>query len=231
MKAPISVIIPTLNCADRIRPTIASLFEGLDAGLICELIISDGESSDDIEMFAEELGAAFISSPAGRGRQLRRGAVVAKGDWLLFLHADTVLIDGWSKEVLRFITSGQDRAAVFRLTFDAYGLAPRFVANWANFRTRYLGLPYGDQGLLISHNLYESVGGFPDIPLMEDVAMARSLRGKIALLTCRVQTSAEKYEQQGWLRRGSKNLLLLARYFLGTSPDKLALSYKDRKAD
>ena len=103
--------------------------------------------------------------------------------------------------------------------------APRLVSRWANLRARAFGLPYGDQGLLIPRALYESVGGYPDIALMEDVAIARALRGKLTTIPATAWTSAERYQRQGWLRRGSRNLMTLTRYLLGADPAKLARSY------
>ncbi|MDQ7079387.1 MAG: glycosyltransferase [Paracoccaceae bacterium] len=244
MPAPVSVIIPTLNVADRIGPCLHALFAGLDAGLIHELILSDGGSSDDIEKMADELGARFVSGPQGRGGQLRRGAEVARAPWLLFLHADTVLAPGWEGVVAGHVQGGRcptrrpgmdaaddtvadmGRAAVFRLGFDSAGMPGRLVAGWANLRTRLFGLPYGDQGLLVSRALYDAVGGFPDIPLMEDVAMACALRGRIDLLPAHAITDAGRYQREGWLRRGGRNLWTLARYFAGVPPERLVRGYE-----
>ncbi len=103
-------------------------------------------------------------------------------------------------------------------------MAGKAVAAWANLRSR-LGLPYGDQGLLLPRALYQSVGGYPDQPLMEDVALARALRGHLLGLDVTVVTSADKYARQGWLRRGARNLWTLIRYFAGVAPAKLAKGY------
>ena len=226
MPAPISVIIPTLNAADRIGPTLGALTEGLEAGLIRDLVISDGGSEDDIERIADLAGAVFVTGSASRGGQLRRGIGMARGAWLLVLHADTVLTPGWSKVALNHMQSAPNRAACFRLAFDVTGFAPRMVASWANLRTRAFSLPYGDQGLLISRGTYDAVGGYEDIPLMEDVAMARSLSGRLDLLPHTAMTSAARYQKDGWLRRGVRNLWTLVRYLTGTAPDRLAAAYR-----
>ncbi len=145
----------------------------------------------------------------------------AQGRWLLVLHADTVLQEGWAGVVAEHIQAS-DRAGWFRLRFDRGG---RFVAGWANLRSR-LGLPYGDQGLLMPRSLYDAVGGYADQPLMEDVAMARSLRGRMVRLDAVAVTSAAKYRAQGWVRRGVRNLWTLVRYACGASPERLAKSYR-----
>jgi rSAM/selenodomain-associated transferase 2 len=224
MPAPISVIIPTLNAAASIGPTLAALAEGLDAGLVGELIIVDGGSGDGIEMIADNIGARFEIVSPSRGGQLATGAALATRPWLLFIHADTVLGEGWLEAVHPLIATPA-KAGYFRLRFDATGLAPRLVAGWANLRSRLFGLPYGDQALLISAALYTEVGGHPDQPLMEDVALARALRGKLIALKADAVTSAARY-QGNWLRRGSRNLSLLIRYFLGANPETLARRYQ-----
>lgn len=224
MRAPISVIIPTLNAEATLGPCLSALMEGLDAGLIRELIVCDGGSSDATGATAQAWGAVVLESPPSRGGQLRQGCAAAKGDWLLVVHADTVLSEGWSRVVQSHLPSG--RPAWFYLAFDSAGLPARVVAGWANLRSRLLGLPYGDQGLLMPRALYEAVGGYPDQPLMEDVAMARQLRGRMIGLQVRAVTSAEKYQAQGWLRRGARNLWTLARYALGTPAKDLARSYR-----
>ncbi len=225
MRAPISVIIPTLNATSSLPTTVASLFEGLEAGLIRELIFSDGGSSDQISTLADELGASLITSEKSRGGQLANGAQYASAPWFLFLHADTSLSENWSHEVLAHITTHPDQAACFRLKFCHSGLRPMIVAGWANLRSHVLHLPYGDQGLLISRRLYNNLGGYQDIPLMEDVAIARALYGKIRLLSSAASTNADKFLRDGWFWRGARNLWTLSRYFAGASPEKLASKY------
>ncbi|WP_082688615.1 TIGR04283 family arsenosugar biosynthesis glycosyltransferase [Ruegeria marisrubri] len=224
MPAPISIVIPTLNAGDSLPETLAALFEGLQAGLIRELVLSDGGSADHTMKIAEEAGAVVVFGPASRGGQLRRGCAEAKGDWLLVLHADTVLEPGWSEAVAAHLEAGQQPAA-FRLGFRASGFWPGWVAGWANLRSRLFGLPYGDQGLLVPRAVYDAAGGYPDIPLMEDVALVRALP-RVALLRPRALTSADRYLRAGWLRRGARNLWTLLRYLLGADPERLARDYR-----
>ncbi|MEO1140661.1 MAG: TIGR04283 family arsenosugar biosynthesis glycosyltransferase [Pseudomonadota bacterium] len=224
MRAKLSVVIPTLNAEDGLWRSVPALAEGLEAGLIRELVISDGGSTDATLQVAEAAGAVQVTGVPSRGGQLRRGAEAAAGEWMLFLHADSVLPVGWAEAVLAHIGAGHGPAA-FKLTFDATGMAPACVAGWANLRSRVFGVPYGDQGLLISRDDYDAVGGYRDMPLMEDVAMARALHRRIRLLPLPVKTSAARYERDGWLRRGARNLWLLLRYFCGADPSRLVRRY------
>lgn len=224
MRAPLSIIIPTLNAEAGLAATLEALMEGLSAGLIRDVIVSDGGSGDRTLDIADEAGCVIVSGKASRGGQLARGAEAARGEWLLFLHADTLLEAGWSAKVSSHLRTGQ--AGYFRLRFDATGFGPRWVAGWANLRSKVFGLPYGDQGLLVPLSAYRAAGGYPEIPLMEDVAIARTLRGQLRGIPCEAVTSWERYERAGWLKRGGRNLMTLLRYFLGASPDRLAESYR-----
>lgn len=224
MPAQLSVIIPTLNAAEDLPACLESLLEGVVEGLIRELIVSDGESSDKTRDIADEAGAILVTGAATRGGQLKRGCAAAQGPWLLVLHADTQLDPGWSHRVAAHLKHGQGAPACFRLAFRAGGLMPHLVAGWANLRTRLFGLPYGDQGLLVHKQDYDRAGGYPDQPLMEDVALIRALP-KVSLLPETAHTGAERYQRSGWLRRGAGNLWTLLRYFAGVSPERLAARY------
>lgn len=226
MPARISVVIPTLNAAGHLPACLRALMEGLEAGLIRELVIADGGSNDATVAMADEAGAILVRGPASRGGQLRRGCDAARGDWLLVLHADTVLEPGWARAAEAFLVSGIPGPACFRLAFRASGAMPRWVAGWANLRSRLFRLPYGDQGLLVRRSDYLRAGGYPDQPLMEDVALARALDTGFTLLPARAVTGAERYQRDGWLRRGARNLWTLARYFAGTDPERLAQRYR-----
>jgi rSAM/selenodomain-associated transferase 2 len=223
MRAPISVIVPTLNAGVGLHHTLSCLMEAVDAGLICEVIVSDAGSTDQTLEIAKDWGANIIDGPASRGGQLRRGCAAAQGKWLLILHADTVLSDGWAMAVSQHLQTGH--AGWFSLRFDQGGARGWLVAIWANLRSS-MGLPYGDQGLLVSRRLYDVVGGYRDIPLMEDVAIARALKGNIRRIDAQAITSAAKYKTQGWVRRGAKNLWTLLSYFVGVDPEKLADRYR-----
>lgn len=205
--------------------TASALMEGVEMGLVRDLVISDGGSGDDTERAARELGAVWVTGPASRGGQLARGAQAATGAWLLFLHADTQLAEGWAAAALDHMNADPGRAAFFRLGFRSNAGAARRVAAWANWRARGLGLPYGDQGLLISRVLYDRIGGFADQKLMEDVDIAGRLRGHLTALPVEALTSASRYKADGWIRRGARNLTTFLLYRLGVSADTLARRY------
>jgi len=228
MSAPISVIIPTLNAADQIGPCLGAVADALTAGLLREVILTDGGSSDMIEDVADAVGARLIRGTRGRGQQMARGAEAAKGSWLLFVHADTVLRHGWVEAVQRHMATAPDHAGWFRLRFDEDTAPARAVACWANFRSSVLGLPYGDQALLVPAQLYRKVGGHPQIPLMEDVALARALRGHLRPLAAEAVTSAARYRRDGWLKRGARNLSTLVLWRMGVAPEKLVKRYERR---
>ena len=225
MRAPLSVIVPTLNSSDDLSKLSASLFEGVKSGLVRELIVSDCGSSDGTTELAGRLGAEIVISKRGRGSQLAAGAGVAGGDWLLFLHADTVLSDGWVDVAERHMQNDSGNAAYFKLRFSAGGLSAAWFAGWANLRSVAFGLPYGDQGLLIPRKLYDSIGGYREIELFEDVEMARALKGKLKMLRSRAISDPRRYLEEGWLVRGACNLMILTKYFIGVPPDQLARSY------
>ena len=225
MSAPLSVVIPTLDAAHRIGPCLGALGEGIEE-LIHEVILADGGSTDATREAADATGARLVRTAPGRGTQLAAGARAAGGAWLLFLHADTVLAPGWTGAVRRHIAARPDHAGYFRLAFASRHPMARVTAGWANLRARALGLPYGDQGLLIARALYDRVGGYPDIPLMEDVALARRLGRRLVALDAVAVTSAERYARDGWVRRGARNLTTQALWFLGVPPERLAGRYR-----
>lgn len=230
----ISAVIPALNAEACLAECLNALVPATSAELVREAIVVDGGSTDKTNEIAVGFGARMLTAPPGRGVQMAAGAREAKGPWLLFLHADTVLEEGWEKEAQDFIQSEPDKAAVFTLKFDASGFAPDIVAAGAMARTRFFKAPYGDQGLLISKALYEQIGGYADLPLMEDVDFIRRLtrakgRSVLQVLNARAITSAERYERDGYARRVMKNAVTLARYAFGASPEKLARDYHHSK--
>ncbi len=220
----ISVIIPTLNAEETLSGTLGALARG--DGPIGEVIVADGGSGDRTVALARASGAIVVESPPGRGSQLARGAEVARRPWLLFLHADSAPGPGWREAIADHVATGEGRAAVFRLRFDDASPRARRLERIVAWRTRALGLPYGDQGLLISRVLYDALGGFRPLVLMEDVAMARALgRRRIRLLEAEMITAPTRY-RNGYPRRSARNLLCLGLYFAGVPPTLLRRIYE-----
>lgn len=220
----LSVIIPALNAGARLNETIGALDEARDT-LSIETIVVDGGSTDDTVERAEALDAQVVDAPRCRGVQLSAGAKEAKGRWLLFLNADTTLEPFWSTTVTSFMRSRNNalKAAYFTFALDDASNAARRVEVIANWRARNLGLPYGDQGLLMSRKLYDSLVGYLDIPVMEDVDIARRIGKKnLVELPATATASAARYRRDGYLLQPLKSLSMLSLYFMGVSPRKLA---------
>lgn len=222
----LSVVIPTLNPGEGLSRTLDCLTGTGD--LVGEVIVADGGSSDGTAALAERRGARVVTVAAGRGAQLAAGANAATEPWLLFLHADTRLEASWAEAARRFVaeTGEAPRAAVFRYALDDAAPAARRLEAVVRWRGRLLGLPYGDQGLLIGRGFYESLGGFHTMPLMEDVDLARRIgRRRLATLDATALTSAARYRRGGYLRRPARNALCLGLYFLGLPPRALVRLY------
>ncbi len=214
----LSVVIPTLNAQARLPGCLGALRGARAAGVVDQVIVADGGSTDATRDIAREFGAIVIDAAPGRGSQLSAGAAAASGGWLLFLHADTRLAPGWERALGAHLADGAARhtAAAFRLAFDEVSDGADRVARLANWRARRLGLPYGDQGLVIGRGLYDQIGGYRALALMEDVDLVRRLgRRRIRLLNAVAVTSAARYRRDGWWARPARNLGVLALYLLG----------------
>lgn len=216
----LTVVIPTLNAERFLTRTIASI------GPVRAIVVVDGGSTDQTEAVATPLGARLIRAPRGRGTQLAAGIDAAGGGWLLLLHADTRLEPGWRRDALSHMAKGPDRAGWFRFALDSDDPRARRLERAVAWRCRALALPYGDQGLLIHADLLCRIGGMRPLPLMEDVDLIRRLgRARLVPLPSAAVTSARKWQDQGWLRRSSRNLLCLSLWFLGIPPRLIARIY------
>jgi len=223
----LGIVIPALNFAPGIGPTLEAL-GAAGAAFDIDILVVDGGSTDDTLSVAETHGARTITAPPGRGGQLAAGAAAVAGEWLLFVHADTALDGDWVSVLADFVGQPENatRAGYFRLIFDDTARAARRLECIAAWRARLLGLPYGDQGLLLSRELYDTVGGFRPLELMEDVDLVRRIgRRRLAALPASARTSAERYRRSGYMMRSARNLICLALYYLGVPPRVLRRLY------
>ena len=222
----LTIIIPTLNAEATLGATLATT-SGTG------VVVADGGSTDDTCNIARELGARVVEGPPGRGRQLADGAenaITNGATWLLFIHADSELSPNWASSVAKFMAKPENnrRGAYFKLAFTAGGKDAIRVAGLANWRAKNLGLPYGDQGLLISVEHYKKIGGFNQaMDLMEDVDMARRVGKKnLTGLDAVIATSPMRYQRDGWWARPTRNLVCLLLYYAGANQATLKGLYK-----
>ena len=219
----ISIIIPTLNEADNIEKTLTIISPSNNR----EIILVDGGSHDSTLSLAKSLGARVISSSPPKARQMNRGAALATGDVLLFLHADTLLPKKFDEHILESLNRPGTVAGAFELSIDSSTPALKLIERLANWRSRRLRLPYGDQAIFVQSKLFRQVGGFPHIPIMEDFELIRSLRkkGEIITLPVSVSTSPRRWEKLGILKTTLINQLIIVAYFTGIAPDVIARWY------
>jgi rSAM/selenodomain-associated transferase 2 len=214
------VIIPVLNEADQLGASlhIACAADGI------ELIVVDGGSNDETVRIARNSGARLVRSAPGRARQMNAGAVAARGKVLLFLHADTHLPHGYADEIERTLAEPRVMLTAFRLKINHEHLRFRVTEAVANFRARWLGLPYGDQGLAIRTVDFFRLGGFRNIPIMEDFDLARraACRGRIVIARSAARTSARRWIRCGWLKLTLIHQACILAYRLGVSPNRIA---------
>lgn len=219
------MVIPTLDAAAELPATLAGL---TNCSIVREIVVADGGSRDATVRIARDAGAGMVAARRGRGPQLAAGAAAANAAWLLFLHADCRLGPGWEEAVAGFVAApdAAARAGYFALALDDASPAARRLERIVAWRCRALALPYGDQGLLIARSLYDAVGGFAAIPLMEDVDMVRRLgHRRLAALPATARVSARRYRQDGYIRRPLRNLACLSLYFAGVPPRHIARLY------
>jgi len=228
----LSIVIPALNEEARIGETLARC---LEAGDPLELIVVDGGSRDRTAAVAQKAGARVLVSHPGRGSQMNLGAGAAKGDILLFLHADTLLPEGYDRLIRSALRTPSVVGGYFRLRFSRSSPLLRYKERTINLRTRVFRMPYGDQALFVRAPVFSLAGGFPDIPIMEDVELVRRLRrmGKLAYVrNAAVSTSARRFTRLGTLRATLRNKATFYGYRLGLSPDRLARwYYRDTEQD
>lgn len=219
---PIMAIVPTLNEAENLARTLGRL-----KGCGFEVIVADGGSGDGTVDVALDLGAQVKSSPPGRGRQMDAGAAAAGPGILFFVHADSRPPLDAGDRIRRILANPKISAGAFRLKIDSPDPRLRAVSAWANLRSAIFRLPYGDQGLFVRKEVFDSVGGFRGLPLMEDVDLIDRLRrvGRVVLDRAEMSTSARRWKKRGIWRTSLRNLACLWRYRRGVSAERLAREY------
>jgi hypothetical protein len=228
-KMRLSIIIPTLNEAGSIEETITHL----QKSKAVEIVVVDGGSQDNTIELARSLGARVLSTDASKAVQMNVGAAESVGDVLLFLHADTRLPNNFDAKIMAAVDQSGFCAGAFSLGIDSDVRGLRFIERVANWRSRFFQMPYGDQALFICRDLFNEIGGFPNFPIMEDFELIRRLRrkGKISILPDCVRTSPRRYLNFGILKTWFLNQIIIAAYYLGIPPERLACWYRREKGN
>jgi len=224
MRPALCIVVPVLDEAHTLAARLQALQPLRQRG--ARLVVVDGGSRDDTLAIARVHADLALRAPRGRASQMNTGAAACPADVLLFLHADTTLPDN-ADQLVRHATGGPSAWGRFDVRIDSPRPLLRLVSTLMNLRSRWTGIATGDQALFVRHDLFRQVGGFPDLPLMEDIALSRTLKrhGRPACLTARVTTSARRWERHGAWRTIVLMWRLRAAYFLGADPKKLALRY------
>jgi rSAM/selenodomain-associated transferase 2 len=221
----ISVIVPVRNEAR----SIAATLEPLREPQVLEVIVVDGSSEDETREIANPLADHVLAGPIGRGPQMNAGAAAARGEILFFLHADTIVPEGFAAAIVE--ACRDSIGGRFDVALSAPGVVFRVIETAINLRSRWTGIFTGDQGLFIRRDVFESLGGFPEQPLLEDLALSRAMRrrGRVAALRQRLNTSARRWQRHGVVRTVALMWWIRTLYFLGISPDRLARIYRDAR--
>jgi len=225
----ISVIIPVWKEAKVITKTLTHL-RSIDGGLSLEIIVVDGHpAASTLAVIPEKFKVRAYQSTKGRARQMNRGADLASGDIVLFLHADTRVPGNAVSLIRRSLTDRAIVAGAFKLGIDSPRWSLRFIAWVANQRTRYTRIPYGDQAIFVRSNYFQRIGGYPELPLMEDVELMRRIKrngDQITLLDSPVSTSSRRWDKEGPVFTTLRNWTLVTMYLLGVPPGKLIRWYQ-----
>jgi rSAM/selenodomain-associated transferase 2 len=223
----ISVVIPVLDDADALAASLPAL-PADDPAL--EIIVVDGSDASDPALDAlreRHSGVRWMQAAPGRGAQMNHGAHHARGRWLVFLHSDTRLAVGWIDALRR--VDGQPRTVggSFRFALDSPARWARWIEWGVRIRVRLFDLAYGDQALFVRRVVFEELGGYRELPLMEDVDFIQRLRrhGHLEHVDVPALTSARRWERDGWFRRTADNVVLVALFFAGSPPERLARHY------
>jgi rSAM/selenodomain-associated transferase 2 len=219
----VTIVTPVLGDTDAAR----TLLPQIPATPDLEIIVVDGGGDPRLErVVAAHARARLCRAAAGRARQMNAGAAAADGEWLLFLHADSTLPPGWLSAIADL--DGDVVGGWFRFALDDGAWQARVIERLVAWRVRRLRLPYGDQGLFVRRRVFQVLGGFRELPLLEDVEFVRRLvrAGRVVELPLALRTSSRRWRRDGWFRRSSKNLAIVGLYFAGVAPARLARWYR-----
>lgn len=220
----VSVIVPALNE----QAHIARALRSVSAGGGAQVIVVDGGSSDQTVSIAKAAGATTLTAPKGRARQMNAGAAMASGDVLLFLHADCTLAPGSLDRLRLAMSTGRHRVGYFRQAIEGRHPFFRLQELGSNLRARLLSRPYGDQAMFFDRDAFAMLGGFPDVPLMEDLYIARAARRfkPFLVMPDAVTSSARRWERDGIIRRTLRNWSIVFAETCGTPPSELLARYE-----
>ncbi len=227
----LSVIIPVLNETRRINDTLRRLFNGM-TGPPAEVIVVDGDPGGTTLRAITDPRVFGFLSPVGRGRQMNAGAAHARGDILLFLHADTTLPPAGMAAIRGALRGSDAVGGAFELGIDSRRPLIRLIERVGAMRSRMTRIPYGDQAIFLRRGRFLALGGFADIPLMEDVDLMRRIRQRrwpIVILPQKASTSARRWEQEGALYGTLRNWGMMILYLMGVPPDRLVRFYRQGK--
>jgi len=229
-KLGISIIIPVLHEANRINLIIDHVY-GQEFYENYETIVVDADPYGETINTIERKEVKSILSPKGRALQMNAGAAAARGEILLFLHADTRLPDGALQKISSIMKQGQYVGGAFDLGIDSDKLALRAIARAASLRSRLTRIPYGDQTIFILKDYFNKIGCYKNVPLMEDVELMQRIKkagDKVYIISDRVSTSPRRWEKEGIIYCSLRNIIISNLYFMGVSPDKLVRYYRRR---
>jgi len=228
----VSVVIPVLHDTSELTSLLEALVPGqgdaADSSATYEVIVANGDLDDESLRPLQKRfpDVEWVEGSPGRGRQMNRGAGLATGRWLLFLHADTRPDPGWV-EAMQRADQSESVGGAFTLQIESPAVIARVLERAVGLRLRLFGLPYGDQGIFVRRQVFEEEGGYAELPIMEDIELVRRLRrrGPMTWSSVAVRVSARRWDRDGWVRRSALNILLAGLFFSGVSPRRLARGY------
>ncbi|MEH1782343.1 MAG: TIGR04283 family arsenosugar biosynthesis glycosyltransferase [Nostoc sp.] len=225
--AKISIIIPAINEAVNIKEAITTTQPSTNI----EVIVVDGGSKDNTVEIAQSFGVKVISSSPGRAVQMNVGALAASGEILLFLHADSCLPTGFDDMIRTALQQPGIVAGAFKLRIDASLFSLRWVEWGVNVRSHFYQMPYGDQAIFLTKEVFQQIGGFPELVIMEDFELMRRLKriGRIVIIPTPVVTSARRWLQKGVFKTTLLNQIVITAYLLGVSPERIRRWYRREK--